>query len=116
MNPKKLMQAATEILVGILGDVNHFRDSRYATFHRNRTGLLKLRKHQAALDGWCRYEPSAWLDRSLSAGERKHYSETLKQMESEGLVLVERDQRGRAGWVGLTEAGCDLAERLAAVT
>ena len=104
-----LNEASQIILHGIQAAIEEFRNPRYGSFHRNRTGLLMLECHNMAHEGWCRFEPAVWIGHSLNAGERKLFSLALKSLESGGLIVTERDDRYRIAWVGLTKAGVEHA-------
>ena len=100
------------ILLGIRGDQQYYSQVRYKSFHRNRSGLLLLERHKAALQGFVKYEPSAWVGRPLKPIERKQFSCILAEMRSSGLVLCESDSRGRTRYVSLTAEGEELAHDL----
>jgi len=100
------------ILLGIKQDVDYFSNSGLDTTHRNRSGVLRALKVSAARRGWVRYEPSAWLGRSLTPTERKNWSTILKKMEAADLVECQRDDRGRVKKVSLTDAGTKAVDEM----
>ena len=100
------------ILRGVLRDRREYSCAYYKTCHRNRSGLLLLRRHKNALEGIVAYEPSSWLERPLEAIERKHFSRVLAKMEAEGLLIRHKDERERTRNVELTVEGDQLAQSM----
>ena len=101
------------IVLGIVTDVAEFSDWKYASYHRNRSGILKLIRHRAARQGRVRYEPGYWFGYRLNPSQSKAFSRVLRNLEVEGIVVVELDAIGRAAWVSLTPTGTELAKQLA---
>ena len=100
------------ILQGIQSDQQYYSQVRFKSFHRNRSGVLLLERHNAALQSFVKYEPSVWIGRTLEPIERKHLSRLLAELKNSELVMTETDSRGRTRFVNLTAEGEEQARKL----
>jgi len=90
-----------------------YSQPRFGSCIRNRAGMLKLERHTRALDGWTRYEPTAWCGgEKLTREESKDFSQALRELALDQLLIFEVDAGGRPSWVKLTPKGLARAKKL----
>jgi len=78
--------------------------------------LTNIRQRQDAPTsdrGWVSYRPRDWAEDPLSYADRMKLSQTLKDLESSGLVECRRSRDGACRWIRLSPNGQAKAEALA---
>ena len=103
------------VLLSVLEDQVYFSNPQYCSgVYRNRSGYLKMERHQRAVeDGMIQYKPADWIEGPMVDRLRRKFRQVVDALEDEGLITTERSSaNGRILWLSLTPEGTKEAKEI----